>query len=58
MSNDFKDLNEIFNKEKEFEKFRSAIAKQDVINKFYEIFPDLKTVVVPVKVDRKILFSI
>lgn len=56
MSDSFKDLNEIFNNGKEFEKFRSALAKQDVINKFDEIFPDLKTVVVPVKVDRKILF--
>ena len=56
MYDDFKDLNEIINKNKEFEKFRSAIEKQDVINRFYEIFPDLKTVVVPVKVERKILF--
>jgi len=56
MYSDFKNLNEIIYNNKEFEKFRSAIAKQDVINKFYEIFPDLKTVIVPVKVERKILF--
>jgi len=53
---DFKSFSEIFNKDNSLENFRNAVKKVDVVTRFDEIFPDLKKIAKPVKVDKNILY--
>ncbi|KAB2847213.1 MAG: DUF721 domain-containing protein [Melioribacteraceae bacterium] len=56
MHDDFKSLNDVFGKEKAFEKVRIAAKEYDVLEKFNEIFPELKKVADAVKIEKGILF--
>lgn len=56
MPDDFKSLTDILGKEKAFEKIRKAAKEYDVIEKFGEIFPDLKKVAEAVKIENGVLF--
>ena len=56
MPDDFKSLTDILGKEKAFEKVRKAAKEYDVIEKFVEIFPDLKKVAEAVKIENGVLF--
>ena len=56
MHNGFKNINEIISGEKDFDKFRNAISELEVIEKFFEIFPEFKKVIDPVKVSKSVLF--
>jgi len=56
MPKDFKSLPEILGKEKAFENVRKAAKEYDVLEKFDEIFPDLKKVAEAVKIEKGILF--
>ena len=56
MPEGFKSLEDILNTEPGLEKVRKLIKQSDVVLEFYEIFPDLKKLVIAVKVDKKILF--
>ena len=56
MPNDFKSLPDIIGKEKAFEKVRVAAKEYDVLEKFLEIFPDLKKVAEAVKIEHGVLF--
>ena len=56
MPDDFKSLPDIIGKEKAFEKVRKAAKEYDVIEKFAEIFPDLKKVAEAVKIENGVLF--
>jgi hypothetical protein len=55
MHDGFLSISEIINKEPGFEKLRKVIKQYDVITGFHKIFPDLKKVAVPIKIDKKIL---
>ncbi len=55
MLNGFHSLREIINTSPEFENLKRVIAESDVIEEFYKIFPELEKVVVPVKVEKKVL---
>jgi hypothetical protein len=56
MPKDFKSLPEILGKEKAFENVRKAAKEYDVLEKFGEIFPDLKKVAQAVKIEKGVLF--
>ncbi len=56
MSDKFRNIHDIIYEEKEFEKLRSTVNDYEVIEKFYEIFPELKKIVVPVKIVKSKLF--
>ena len=45
MHNEFKSVSEIISKEREFKTFRKAAKEYEVMDIFYEIFPELKKVV-------------
>jgi len=51
MYDDFKSLKEIFNNHPALKKIKQTINENDVINDFELIFPELKKVVKPVKVE-------
>ncbi len=55
-NNKFVSLSEILNKDKSFAKLRKAVLQNDVINKFYIIFPHLKKTVKPLNVYKKTLY--
>lgn len=55
MPDGFRSLKDIFNYEPEFKNLREVIKTKDVVNDFFEIFPDLKNVVSSVKSSRKTL---
>lgn len=49
MSEGFKSLNEVFNKEPSLGKIREVVKSSDVINDFYKIFPDFDKIAIPQK---------
>ena len=56
MPDSFRSLAEIFDKDPGLRKIKKIISESDVVQEFNEIFPDLEKVVVPLKVENKILF--
>lgn len=55
MPEGFKSLKEVFSKEPGLYKVRNVVKSSDVIGDFHRIFPDLKKIAVPYKVDKKFL---
>lgn len=55
MFSDIRNINEILSEEGEFKKLKKAIDSYEVIEKFFEIFPDLTKVTNPVKIEKNIL---
>jgi len=56
MPKDFKSLSDVIYEEKAFRKIVKKANEQEVVDKFKEIFPELKQVAKAVKVERKILY--
>ncbi len=56
MPDKFKSIAEIFEENPELAAVRNTIKQSDVVLEFYKIFPEMKKVVKPIKVDKKILF--
>lgn len=56
MMSSYKSLSEILEKEKPFEKFKTAIDGYSVVEEFHKIFPELKKVVTAKKFESNILF--
>lgn len=56
MHDGFLSISEIINREPKFEKLRKLIKQHDVISGFHKIFPELKKIAAPVKIDKKVLF--
>ncbi len=56
MHSSFKSLSEIIHKEKAFSKIVARANEQEVIDRFYKIFPELTKVVEAVKVEKKTLY--
>ncbi len=55
MPDGFLSISEIINKEPGLEKLRKVIKQHNVINGFHKVFPDLKKIAAPVKIEKKIL---
>lgn len=55
MHDGFLSISEIINKEPALEGLRKAIKQHDVIRGFHSIFPDLKKIADPVKIEKKVL---
>jgi chaperonin cofactor prefoldin len=55
MSDGFKSLKEVFNKEPELKKIRDVVKSSDIVNDFNIIFPDLKKIVTAVKSNKSTL---
>ena len=55
MHDGFKSLKEIFTKENGLYKVRNIVKSSDVVIDFYKVFPDLKKVAIPQKVDKMFL---
>ncbi len=56
MDNGFLKLSDIIDSQPEFEGLRKRIKETEVVENFFEIFPDLGKVAKAVKVDKKTLF--
>lgn len=56
LKTNFRKISEVIEKEKEFEKLRSTARIYQVVDDFYRIFPDLKLLASPLKVEKDILF--
>lgn len=56
MPKDFKSVSDILNSDSAFSNFRKVAKENDVLEEYYNIFPDLKKVSEPVKVNKGILF--
>ncbi len=54
--NTYKSISEILDKEKSFEKFKTAIDGYTVVDEFHKVFPELKTVAKAKKFEGNILF--
>jgi hypothetical protein len=55
MSSGFKSLKEVFVKERSLKAIRDIVDSSDVAVKFYEIFPNLEKVAIPISCEKKIL---
>lgn len=55
MRNSFISLKEIFRRERSLAGLRELVDSSDVVVKFYEIFPNLEKVAIPVACEKKIL---
>jgi len=55
MHEGFLSISEIISKEPGFEKLRKVIKQHDVISGFHKLFPDLKKIAAPVKIEKKVL---
>jgi hypothetical protein len=55
MPDGFLSISEIINKEPGLEKLRKVIKQHNVITGFHKVFPDLKKIAAPVKIEKKIL---
>jgi len=55
MPEGFRSLKDVFSKEPGLYKVRSVVKSSDVVIDFHKIFPDLKKIVVPQKVDKMFL---
>lgn len=53
---DFKQFSEIYSSDDSLSKFRSIIEQADVLAQFDQVFPDLKRIAKPVKVEKNILY--
>ena len=56
MPNNFRSMSDVIYKEKAFNKIVSKAKEYEVVEKFCNIFPELDSVAIAVKVERKILF--
>ena len=55
MPDGFLSIAEIINKEPGFEKLREVLKQHAVIRGFHRIFPDLKKIAAPIKIEKKVL---
>lgn len=55
MPDEFRSLKDVFNHEPELKNIRELIKAKDIVNDFFDIFPDLIKVVSSVKSSRKTL---
>jgi hypothetical protein len=51
----FLSIAEIINKEPGLEKLRKAVKQHNILNGFHNIFPELKKIAAPVKIEKKVL---
>jgi hypothetical protein len=56
MSDNFKSITDILEKEKAFSNFNKSVKEQDVLNKFFDIFPNLKKTVKVSHINIRILY--
>ena len=56
MPEGFRSLAEIFDRDPGLKSIKKIINESDVVREFNKIFPDLEKIVVPIKVEKKILF--
>ncbi len=54
--NSFKTIEEVLNTEPDFINLRESLKNYDVVDEFDIIFPELKLIARPVKVEKQILF--
>jgi len=55
-SGSFRSINEVLDKEKEFEKLRESLKNYNVADEFEKIFPELKVIAKAIKVEKQVLF--
>lgn len=56
MADGFLSIAEIINKKPELAKLRKIIKLNDVLRGFHKIFPDLKKIASPIKIEKKTLY--
>ena len=56
MLDDFRSVSEILNSEEAFKKVIGFVKDYELIENFGSIFPELKSIVIPVKIEKKKLF--
>jgi hypothetical protein len=56
MHSSFESIKDVFNAHPGLSGIRKKFNEADIVNKFFLIFPDLNKVIVPVKVEKKVLY--
>ena len=56
MRDQVKSLGDIISGSDELNKIKEVAKVYEVVDRFYEVFPDLKEVVVPVKIEKNVLY--
>ena len=56
MSDNFRSVSEILNKEEAFKKVIGFVKDFEIIENFHTFFPELRKIVSPVKIEKKRLF--
>lgn len=52
----YKSIAEVFEKEKEFKKIRDILKENEIMETFSTLFPDLKKIAKPIKIEKNNLF--
>ena len=52
----FRTLDDVLNSENEFSNLRESMKNYNIVEEFEKIFPELKLIAHPVKVEKKVLF--
>lgn len=52
----FRSIDEILDKENEFEKLRESLKNYNIADEFEKIFPELKVIAKAIKVEKQVLF--
>lgn len=55
-SSSFRTINEVLDKEKEFEKLRERLKNYNIAEEYERIFPELKMIAKAIKVEKRVLF--
>lgn len=55
MHNNFVSLKEVLETHPQLEKVRKVVKQSEVVEKFFYVFPEMKKVVTPVNVNKKVL---
>jgi hypothetical protein len=55
MNSSFRSLKEVFEREKSLRALREIVDSSDVVVKFYQIFPSLEKIAIPLSSEKKIL---
>lgn len=53
---DFKKIFDVYSSDKSLSKFREFVEQAEVVTEFYTVFPDMKKIAKPVKVDKSVLY--
>ncbi|MBN2571691.1 MAG: DUF721 domain-containing protein [Ignavibacteriales bacterium] len=52
----YKSIGDILDNENDFKKFREILKESEILNTFISLFPDLKKIAKPVRIEKNVLY--